>query len=375
MSSTCKKSISFYSDAPEWGGQEILSARIASIVAETNDVTFFYSCEKFAGFLPESVKQVRLPYHSETPFPIIRDRFGGKTQKAEELFKKNGVQNLVLCPGNIERCLPGLWAAKRLGIPTVSYLPLAFTQRETHANLGWIRDILANRIYGKVDRWIVNSPYQKRLMARFVKSDVETLLNPLAWDISAPPRKPQASLNIAIVGRIFFEQKGHDILPEIARLLQEQNADVRFTVIGEGPHESALRQKLKNKGVEDLVKFTGWMPPEKVQEKLIKDIDLLLIPSHFESGPIVLFEALQCGCPVLVADAEYTEDYILPPWMLFKEGSAGDAAEKILHYAENWNEAEFQDLKNRLFLDRTDDDFKRNVSRIFEKLFAEGCLK
>ena len=303
MSSTCKKSISFYSDAPEWGGQEILSARIASIVAETNDVTFFYSCEKFAGFLPESVKQVRLPYHSETPFPIIRDRFGGKTQKAEELFKKNGVQNLVLCPGNIERCLPGLWAANRLGIPTVSYLPLAFTQRETHANLGWIRDILANRIYGKVDRWIVNSPYQKRLMARFVKSDVETLLNPLAWDISAPPRKPQSSLNIAIVGRIFFEQKGHDILPEIARLLQEQNADVRFTVIGEGPHESALRQKLKNKGVEDLVEFTGWMPPEKVQEKLIKDIDLLLIPSHFESGPIVLFEALQCGCPVLVADA------------------------------------------------------------------------
>ena len=61
--------------------------------------------------------------------------------------------------------------------------------------------------------------------------------------------------------------------------------------------------------------------------------------------------------------------------MLFKEGSAGDAAEKILHYAENWNESEFLDLKERLFLDRTDDDFKRNVNRIFEKFFAEGILK
>ena len=60
MSSVCKKSVSFYSDAPEWGGQEILSARIASIVAETCDVTFFYSCDKFAENLPASVKRIKL---------------------------------------------------------------------------------------------------------------------------------------------------------------------------------------------------------------------------------------------------------------------------------------------------------------------------
>ena len=108
---------------------------------------------------------------------------------------------------------------------------------------------------------------------------------------------------------------------------------------------------------------------------MLNEIDLLLIPSHFESGPIVLFEALQCGCPVLVADADYTDDYVLPPWMLFKEGSATDAAEKILHYAENWNEPQFLDLRERLFLDRTDEDFKRNVSRIFDKLFDGGTQK
>ena len=60
---------------------------------------------------------------------------------------------------------------------------------------------------------------------------------------------------------------------------------------------------------------------------------------------------------------------------VFQRNAPYLAAEKILHYAENWNEAEFQNLKKRLFLDRTDDDFKRNVSRIFEKLFAEGSLK
>ena len=375
MSSVCKKSVSFYSDAPEWGGQEILSARIASIVAETCDVTFFYSCDKFAENLPASVKRIKLPYHAETPFPIIRDRFKGKTRKAKELFQKENIQNLVLCPGNIERCLPGLWAAKKLGVPTVSYLPLAFTQSETHANLGKIRDILAKRIYRKVNHWIVNSPYQKRLMERFVSKDIETLLNPLAWDISAPPKKPRASLNIAIVGRIFFEQKGQDILPDIALRLKESHADVHFQVVGEGPHEKILRQRLQDKGIEDLVEFTGWLPSDKVQERLINDIDLLLIPSHFESGPIVLFEALQCGCPVLVADAEYTDDYVLPPWMLFKEGSATDAADKILHYAENWNQLQFLDLRERLFQDRTDDDFKKNVSRIFDKLFAGGFHK
>lgn len=375
MSSICKKSISFYSDAPEWGGQEILSARIAAIVAETCDVTFFYSCDKFAEFLPASVKQVKLPYHAETPFPIFRDRFKGKTQKAKELFQKENIRNLVLCPGNIERCLPGLWAANKLGIPIVSYLPLAFSQNETHANLGKLRDFLAKGIYKKVDHWIVNSPYQKRLIARFVDKNIETLLNPLAWDILAPAKKPQLPLNIAILGRIFFEQKGHDILPDIALLLKRKNIDVHFMIVGEGPHENILRKKIKEKAVEDLVEFTGWMPSEKIQELLLNNIDLLLIPSHFESGPIVLFEALQCGCPVLVADAEYTDDYVLPPWMLFKEGSADDAAEKISRYAENWNEQQFLDLREKLFHDRTDDDFKKNVIQIFDKLITEGILK
>ena len=69
------------------------------------------------------------------------------------------------------------------------------------------------------------------------------------------------------------------------------------------------------------------------------------------------------------------DDYVLPPWMLFKEGSATDAADKILHYAENWNEPQFLDLRERLFQDRTDEDFKRNVSRIFDKLFAGGFHK
>ena len=156
MSCICKKSISFYSDAPEWGGQEILSARIAAIVAETNDVTFFHSCEKFADSLPASIKQIKLPFHSETPFPIIRDRLKGKTRKAKELFQKEHIQSLVICPGNIERCLPGLWAAKKLDIPVVSYLPLSFSQKETHANLGWLRDIFADTIYRKVDSWVVN---------------------------------------------------------------------------------------------------------------------------------------------------------------------------------------------------------------------------
>ena len=86
MPTICNKSISFYSDAPEWGGQEILSARIATILAETNEVTFFFSCDKFAEVLPTNIRRVKLPFHSQTPFPIFRDRFKGKTQKAKELF-------------------------------------------------------------------------------------------------------------------------------------------------------------------------------------------------------------------------------------------------------------------------------------------------
>ena len=234
--------------------------------------------------------------------------------------------------------------------------------------------MLAKPIYQSVDSWIVNSPYQKRLLERFVSKEIDILLNPLAWHVSAPAKKPGNRLNIAVVGRIFFEQKGQDILPDVALRLKEKNLDVRFTVVGEGPHEKKLRKKIQGAGVEEIIELTGWMPSQQVQEKLLKDIDLLLIPSHFESGPIVLFEALQCGCPILAANAEYTDDYALPSRMLFKEGDATDAAEKIARYENDWNESEFLDLRKRLFTGRTDEDFKQEVFRIFEDLFARGIF-
>jgi len=45
-------------------------------------------------------------------------------------------------------------------------------------------------------------------------------------------------------------------------------------------------------------------------------------------------------------------------------------AEKIARYENDWNESEFLDLRKRLFTGRTDEDFKQEVFRIFEDLFA-----
>lgn len=172
------KHLYFYSDALEWGGQEILAARIANILADKYQVHFFFSSEKFKTALNSSVEKISLPYHSQNPFPIVRDRISKKHKKTEQIFRDYGAgsdnfKKLIICPGNIERCIPAITAATKLKLQIISYYPMAFTQKESKATLGSLRDRLALRIYPKITKWIVNTPYQEQLLRRFIDIDTE----------------------------------------------------------------------------------------------------------------------------------------------------------------------------------------------------------
>ncbi|MCF0223187.1 MAG: glycosyltransferase [Fibrobacter sp.] len=369
-----RKHLYFYSDAPEWGGQEILAARIANILSENFKVHFFFSAKNFQTELLPAVEQIPLPFHSQGPFPILRDRIPGKERTARKLFEvmgagKGDFKKLIVCPGNIERCIPGIRAARKLGLDVISYYPMAFSQKESRATLGFLRDWLAKSIYPLISMWIVNTPYQERLLRRFISKDTEVyqLPNPLTYKEDAAPKKPDDIKQVVSIGRLYFGQKGQQIIPEIAEYLDE-DSKVRFHVIGQGPDADKLKKIADSKKVSHKMFYTPWASPTEIREQLLKYTDILLIPSKFESGPMVLFEALQCGVPILVADEDYVKDYHLPEWMTFKPGTPRDAAQKIVDMAADWNEDDFETTRSFLFAGRRQEEFRQKVIEIFSKL-------
>lgn len=366
--------ICFYSDAAEWGGQEILSARIANILSSIfAKILFFHSCPKFQEVLNPKIQTIRLPFSASTPFPIFRDRSRSKQKIVEKLFLDCRVKNLVVCPGNIERCLPAIFAAHRSGIRTVSYYPMAFTQSESGAALGKLRDLLAKSIYPLISEWIVISKTQERLLRRFVTKEtpVHLLPNPLSWNFVDSPKIPKAPLKIATIGRVYFLQKGQESIPIIAEKLKQQGFPFSFHIIGDGPDFKSLEALIERHQIKENITISKWISPNELQQIMKKEFDLVFIPSHFEGEPLILFEAMQCGLPILVAEREYVKEYDLPNWMLYSPGDLSEAASKIRDLKKNYNLKDFIETRKHLFTNRSDADFSRNVQQIFGKIFQK----
>ncbi len=370
-----REQICFYSDAAEWGGQEILSARIANILSSAfARILFFHFSPKFRDALDPKIQTVCLPFSASTPFPIFRDRSRSKQRIVEKLFRDYHVKNLIVCPGNIERCLPAIFAAHRLKIQTVSYYPMAFTQSESGATLGKLRDILARSIYPLLSEWIVISRTQERLLRRFIarETPVHLLPNPLSWDFVCSPKIPGTPLKIATIGRIYFPQKGQDSIPIIARELRQEHFSFSFRVVGDGPDLKSLKSSIERHHVKECVSVSKWVSPDKLRQMLNEEFDLVLIPSRFEGEPLILFEAMQCGLPVLVADEEYVREYELPDWMLYRPDSPSDAATKIRNLSKSYDEETFVRTRTRLFANRGDVEFASLVLKIFGEIFSRS---
>ncbi|MCF0215313.1 MAG: glycosyltransferase [Fibrobacteraceae bacterium] len=370
-----KRHLYFYSDAQEWGGQEILAARIANILSKSGlyKVHFFFASFTFTEKLSHDVEKIHLPYHSQGPLPIIRDGLSSKAKIAKKIFKANNAgspefNQLIICPGNIERCTPAVRAAKSLGLSVISYYPMAYTQKESKAKFGVFRDFLALQIYPQISKWIVNTPYQEKLLRRFINKDttVYQLPNPLTFKENSPSRPPQKIDNIATIGRLYFGQKGQEIIPELIKELSLKS--VQFKVIGQGPDTEKFKDLVKQHNVQDHVEIIPWMSADQVHNLLRNNIDLLFIPSKFESGPIVLFEALQCGIPILAANENYIKDYQLPNWMLYEPGNVKEAADKAKAIVANWNTKEYESARNNLFKGKSAQEFSQRVLEIFRDL-------
>jgi len=95
------------------------------------------------------------------------------------------------------------------------------------------------------------------------------------------------------VGRLTPE-KGADVLLRALPLLARPA--VAAVVVGEGPEQHALRELAARLGVADRVVWTGGVPRAG---RFMRAFDVFVLSSRTEGTPIVLFEAMAAGVPVV----------------------------------------------------------------------------
>ena len=112
-------------------------------------------------------------------------------------------------------------------------------------------------------------------------------------------RHARLPLQLIFVGRL-VPYKGADMLLEAAApILKDGRA--QLSIIGDGPERARLERMVSQLGLQDAVRFEGWLPHTKVQDHLANS-DLLVFPSIREFGGGVILEAMAIGVPSMAVD-------------------------------------------------------------------------
>jgi glycosyltransferase involved in cell wall biosynthesis len=116
---------------------------------------------------------------------------------------------------------------------------------------------------------------------------------------------------VVAVGRL-HHQKGFDVLLEALRQVRSARP-VHAAIVGGGPEAAWLAASSQRLGLAATVTFTGHSD-HPVDE--LAAADLVVIPSRWESGPLVLLEAMSFGRPVVATPVGFVPE-------LVKDGETG----------------------------------------------------
>ena len=115
--------------------------------------------------------------------------------------------------------------------------------------------------------------------------------------LASAPTPPPSAARLVNIGRL-SEQKGQLVLVEAAARLRAEGRDFEIVIIGGGPFQQAIEQRIQQLHLEAQIKLAGWLSGSKVREHLLNSRGLVL-PSFAEGLPVVIMESLALGRPVI----------------------------------------------------------------------------
>lgn len=106
-----------------------------------------------------------------------------------------------------------------------------------------------------------------------------------------------------------FELKGHDYIIESAKKLSNQFENAIWLFAGDGNLSEHYKQRVRQSGLTERVKFTGLLPPSRIP-LAIQSSDILVHCSLREGLARTLPQAMLCGKPVISFDVDGAKEVV-----------------------------------------------------------------
>ena len=195
--------------------------------------------------------------------------------------------------------------------------------------------------FSKADRILSTSHCMAREVSQYTNKNI--IVTPFGVDTDRfSPFDGEKQGKELIIGTVksLSAIYGLDTLIDAFDIVVRENPElkVQLVIAGDGTERKNLEAQVERLGLTDKVTFLGRIPNTEVAELLSRmDVYVALSRSNSESFGVAAVEAMSCGVPVVVSDADgfmevvpnENAGYIVP------RNDAGAAAEKISYLLNN----------------------------------------
>lgn len=374
----------FYDDAPDFGGHELMTLAAARHLASHPDVEvgfiFFRGnarlSRQIADLAAHCPRFKAMPQdYASRQFQFLRTLVSGRAiRRIAATMAGYAPDIVVVAQGAIAFCSAALLAAKKVGLPTISYIPMTHPERLFSASRlrAALREAVNRRYYRLPDEYITISPRMEGyLRAKGLRQPVTIVQAAIdqadcQWvdkeAARAILRLATGDWVVALIGRVQFWQKRQDLAVKALALARRQIPNLKLLVVGDGPDLAALKELVRVQGVQDAVVFAGWTDG---LSPVYSAIDALAIPSRYEGVPLVMLQAMYFRRPVIASAVDGMVD-TLPPHWLFPSGDASAFAARLVAAAG---------ASENALLDAHSERVVKNFSMpVFERAFMAAIL-
>lgn len=204
---------------------------------------------------------------------------------------------------------PAIALAEHFDVPLVS----TFHATEAGRHSGWVSGRVNKQVHS-VEWWLAAESDAVITCSASMRDEVQRLFGPElaeihtihngididAWPFArrvvhdGPPR-------LLFAGRLEYEKGVQDAIAALARIRRTHRGAV-LTVAGDGTQLSWLREVARDHKVSRAVRFVGAVDKAGLAE-LMKDCDVMVLPSRYEPFGIVALEAAATGAPLVTSTA------------------------------------------------------------------------
>lgn len=221
---------------------------------------------------------------------------------------RNGIREARRLPGRTVITAQDPFAAGVVAyvISRWTNTPLELQEHGDFFSGEWQRESWKNRLLSWVGAFLLRRAERVRVVSERVKQDLIAIgvernkidIIPVSQNLDGLlARLPSsAAETVRIVAPCrFVEQKGLDVLLRAVTLLKKRQVPFHLTLIGNGPLEAKLRQRVESDGLSEQVSIEPWREPHELWERA----DLFVMASRYEGWGRTIVEAMAAGVPVV----------------------------------------------------------------------------